>query len=310
MEGMLGELHFLRPWWLLALVPVGLLWWWLRRRADATRSWRRVIAPHLLPHLLRGQEQGTRFGPLELAAAGWLIAVFAVAGPTWQREAAPFADDTAALAIVVKVTPTMMAEDVQPNRLARAVEKIHDLLGQRPGAKASLVVYAGTAHVVVPATTDDGIIDTFAPALDPQIMPEDGDAAAEALRLADQTLADAGAGSIVWITDSIAPEQAVPLASWRKSSRTPVQLFPPLPAGPELQALGAAARIVDASVVRLAADDSDVHTLARAAKFSKVAVGGPGDRWKESGYWLTPVLALLALPFFRRGWLLPTSSRL
>jgi Ca-activated chloride channel homolog len=310
MEGMLSEFHFLRPWWLLAIIPVGLLWWWLRRRADATRSWRRVIAPHLLPHLLSGHERGTRLGPLDLAGVGWLVAVIAVAGPTWQREPAPFADDTAALAIVVKVTPTMMAEDVQPNRLARAVEKIHDLLGQRPGAKASLVVYAGTAHIVVPATTDDGIIDGFSQALDPQIMPEDGDAAAEALRLADQTLADVGAGSIVWITDSVAPEQAAPLTAWRKSSRTPVQMFPPLMAGPELQALGAAARIVDARLVRLAADDSDVHALARAAKFSKVPVGGLGDRWQESGYCLTPALALLALPFFRRGWLLPTSSRI
>ncbi|HBZ54636.1 MAG TPA: hypothetical protein DEO88_04445 [Syntrophobacteraceae bacterium] len=307
---MIGEFHFLRPWWIPAIVPVGLLWWWLRRRADAARSWRRVIAPHLLPYLLRGQKRGARFGPLELAGVGWLVAVFAVAGPTWQREPAPFADDTAALAIVVKVTPSMMADDVQPHRLARAVEKIHDLLGQRRDAKVSLVVYAGTAHVVVPVTTDDGIIGSFSQALDPRVMPADGDAAAEGLRLADQTLADAGAGSILWIADTVAPEQAAPLAAWRKSSRTPVQLFPPLLAGPELQLLGSAARIADASLVRLAADDSDVHTLARAAKFSKAAGGGADDHWQECGYWLTPALALLSLPFFRRGYMLPTSSRI
>jgi Ca-activated chloride channel family protein len=246
---------------------------------------------------------------MEFAAFGWLLAILAVAGPAWQREPAPFADDTAALAVVVKVAPSMMAEDVQPNRLARTVEKIHDLLGQRRGAKHSLVVYAGTAHAVVPATTDAGIIDSFAQALDPKIMPEQGDAAADALRLADRTLADAGAGSILWIADSVAPEQAQALAAWRKSSRTPVQLFPPLAEGPELQHLEGAARAASVRLVRLAADDSDVHALARSAKSSVAVVGGSGDRWKESGYWLTPVLALLLLPFFRRGWMLPTSSR-
>jgi Ca-activated chloride channel family protein len=37
----------------------------------------------------------------------------------------------------------------------------------------------------MPATTDGGIIDTFAQALDPTIMPKEGDAAVDALRLAD-----------------------------------------------------------------------------------------------------------------------------
>ncbi len=305
----MGEFHFLRPLWLMAMVPVGLLWWWLRRDADSTRPWCRIVAPHLLPHLLRGDERRAGFGPLELAGVGWLAAVFAVAGPTWQREPAPFADDIAALAIAVKVTPSMMTEDVQPSRLARSVQKIHDLLSERRGAKVALIAYAGTAHVVVPATTDGGIIDAFAQALNPQIMPQDGDAAADALRLADETVADAGAGSILWIADSIAPEQAALLAAWRKSSRTPVRLFPPLLPGPELETVGATARAADASLVRLAADDSDVHTLARAAKFSKAAVGGSGDRWEESGYWLTLALALMALPFFRRGWMIRSSSR-
>jgi len=308
---MIGEFHFLRPWWLLAMVPVGLLWWRGRRpRADIPSSWREIIAPHLLPHLLRGVERRARLGPMELAALGWLAAVVAVAGPTWRREPAPFADDTAALAVVVKVSPSMTTEDVQPGRLARSVQKIHDLLRERRGAKASLVAYAGTAHVVVPATTDSGIIDAFAQALDPKIMPQEGDAAAEALSLAEQTLSGEGAGSILWIADSVAPEQAAPLAEWRKSSRMTVRLFPPLPDGPELKALAQAARSADAGIVRLAADDSDVRSLARAAKFSKGSVGGSEDRWEESGYWLTPALALLLLPFFRRGWMMPTASRL
>lgn len=75
-----------------------------------------------------------------------------------------------------------------------------------------------------------------------------------------------------------------------------------------MDALSKAARNTGAEVVRLAADDADVTVLARAAKFATVASGEPGDRWQESGYWLTPVLAALLLAFFRKGWMIPTTA--
>jgi len=304
---MLADFHFLRPWLLLALVPAAVLWWALRRRDDARQAWKGIVAPHLLPHLLSGEERRARFGPLELIAVGWGVAVLAMAGPSWRRAPSPFADDTAALAIVVKVSPSMVTQDVQPSRLARATEKIHDLLARRAGTKTALIAYAGTAHVVMPATTDGGIIDTFAQALDPKIMPADGEAAAAALRLADRTLRDAGSGSILWITDGVAPEETVALAAWRKSSTTPVRLLPPLLPGGELDALEPAVRAVEATLVRLAADDADVRTLAEDAQFSTSSFAG-GDRWEDSGYWLTPVIALLLLVFFRRGWMVRTAA--
>lgn len=306
---MIGDFHFIRPWWLVALVPLALLVWAIYRRQDAKQAWQGIIAPHLLPFLLSGQEEARRFSPLLLIALGWVVTVLAISGPTWRREPAPFADDTAALAIVVKVSPSMMTEDVQPSRLARGVQKIHDLLAQRRGAKTALIAYAGTAHVVMPATTDEGIIDTFAQALDPKIMPSDGDAASEALRLADQALTDAGGGSVLWIADGIAPEQTAELAAWRKISTTTVRLLPLLLPGNELEVLTKAASAADASIVRLTADESDVGALAHAAKFSTADSGEMSDRWQESGYWFTPLLASLLLPFFRRGWIAPTAAQ-
>jgi Ca-activated chloride channel family protein len=306
---MIGDYHFLRSLWFLALVPVVLLLWGTRRCQDASRPWHGIIDAHLLPHLLGGETKRSRFGPLELLALGGCVAVVALAGPTWRREPAPFAEDTASLAIVVRVAPSMRTEDVQPDRLTRSTEKIRDLLARRRGAKTALIAYAGSAHVVMPLTTDDGIIDTFAGALDPKIMPVEGDVAADALRLADRALADAGAGSILWIADGVAPEQLASLGAWRKASHTPVRLLAPLLDGPELSALRAPARAAGAELVRLTPDDADVRELARAAKFSTVAGREQGDRWRESGYWLVPLLVLLALPFFRRGWMVSTAAR-
>ena len=305
---LLGDFVFLRPLWLLAALPAALLWWALLRRADPAQAWRGLVAPHLLPHLIGGGETRARFAPVHLLLAGWLVATIAVAGPSWKHEPAPFADDTAALALVVKVSPSMLTDDTQPTRLARSVQKIHDLLAARGAAKTALVAYAGSAHVVMPATTDAAIVELFAQSLDPKIMPSEGDAVAAAFALADQALAQAGGGSIVWIADAVAPAEQNALARWRSASRTPVRLLAPLPAGPELDSLRAGARAADADLVQLTSDDADVRVLARASKFAPAASDGAARR-ADGGYWFAPALALIALVFFRRGWMAPTAAR-
>jgi len=305
----IGDFHLLRPWASLALVPAALLLWIIYRRQSVSRAWRGIVAPHLLPYLLTGKNQKRLAAPISWLGLAWLIGIFALAGPTWRREASPFADDTAALAIVIRVGPSMKTEDVPPSRLARSVQKIRDLLTQRGGAKTALIAYEGSAHIVVPLTTDAGIINTFAVALDPAIMPADGDASAAALHLADQVLAGAGSGSILWITDSIAPEEESELASWRRLSSTPVRLLIPLYAGAESNRVQGIAKATGANLVRLTADDSDINELARMAKFSSVASGESGGPWEEGGYWLMPLLAILLLPFARRGWMVSTSNK-
>lgn len=305
---MIGDFHFIRPLWLLAAIPSIVLWWALFRHSDSTETWRRIIAPHLLPHLL-GQNKAARFSSaVHFICLGWLVAVVAIAGPTWRRQPSPFVDDTAALAIVIKITPSMLTEDVQPTRLARSVEKIHDILAERGGGKTALIAYAGSAHVVMPATTDAAIIELFAGSLDPKIMPAEGADSAAALRLADRVLHDAGGGSILWITDSISGAEQTALTQWRDKSSTPVRILAPLPDGAELDKLHSAAGAADARVIELTPDSSDVHAVVSGAKYSHTTTGGESTHWEESGYWLTPLLAMGALFFFRRGWMAPTAS--
>lgn len=306
---MIGDFHFLRPWWLLALLPSLLLAWAIHRRSAAAAPWKGIVADQLLPYLVRGRSTERRLGPLLLLLCGWVVSVIVLSGPSWKREPSPFADDVAAIAIVIKVTPSMDTEDIAPSRLARSVQKIHDFLAARGAAKAGLVAYAGSSHVVIPATVDAGVIESFAGSLSPGIMPEDGDAAAEALQMADQLLAGAGGGSILWIADDIAPEQQAAITRWRRSTRTPVRLLAPLPESPELTALRNAAGAAEAKVIQLSSGDEDISELARASKFASPAPGDEDAQWKDGGYWLTPLLALIILPFFRKGWMALIAAR-
>ena len=310
----LAELHFLRPLWLLALLPALFLLWILwHRRGDV--AWRKVIAPHLLPHLLSGNgAPESRFRPLHLLAAFWLLAVIAAAGPTWEREPAPFAEQRAPLVIALYVGESMLAEDIQPTRLERATHKIRDLLALRPGARAALIAYAGSAHMVMPLTTDARLIEEFAGELSPELMPRPGNAPAEALTLAAQLLqqGDAGDGRILLITDSLQPDALSTLPAGARAEILSVAAPPGSPAplsGPpapplDRATLGAAARALNGGLVEVSVDDADVQTLARRLEQRVASAGteGEGERWRDAGYTLLFPLALILLLSFRRGW--------
>ncbi|MEA3278774.1 MAG: VWA domain-containing protein [Pseudomonadota bacterium] len=314
----LAQLHFLRPAWLLLLIPALLILWSLWRRQSAERAWRRVLAPHLLAHLLLRQEGGNSlWHPLTGLTLLWILGSLALAGPAWERAPSPFREDQAALVIALKVTPSMLAQDVQPSRLERAVHKIRDLLQLRAGGRTALIAYSGSAHLVMPLTRDARIIESFAAELDPAIMPLEGDAAAQAVGLANEHLNKAGApGSILLIADTVSADQHVALQKQRDTGGVAVHLLamaagpdvippPDSPSAPALdrKAMDEAAFAAGGSLVLPTVDDGDVKQLSRLIERSLTrADAEEGDHWIDAGYYLVPVLALLVLLGFRRGW--------
>lgn len=300
----MADFHFLRPLWLLSLFPLLLIWWALWRGHDSYAQLKKVVAPHLLEHLVIGKGQASLVRPVHLLSAMWLIGSLALAGPAWEREPSPFADDDAGLMVLLKVSGTMLATDVQPSRLDRAKHKLRDLLQAREGLSTGLIVYSGSAHLVMPLTRDDRIVSAMAEDLTPELMPADGDALAEALALAESVLARAGvAGSVLVMADVVAPSQAE--AVGKLASSLPVQfLAMTSPAGPLDSGLEDAARALNGAVLRLTVDESDMERATQRAQtdFKSVSGTASGDRWRDAGYLLLPLIAVLALMWSRRGW--------
>jgi hypothetical protein len=90
----LAGFHFLRPLWLLLLLPflaLSVLQW---RRSDLARQWQTLIAPHLLPRMVvRGSERRL-FSPIWVSTLLSPLLVFTLAGPSWERGDSPFAQDS------------------------------------------------------------------------------------------------------------------------------------------------------------------------------------------------------------------------
>lgn len=312
--------HFLRPWWLLAMVPAALLAWALWRANDSSRAWRGVIDDHLLPHLVSRSGESHRIRPLPLLVATWAIGVVAAAGPTWRRAPSPFADDVAALALVVRLTPTMEARDVQPTRLQRSVQKLGELLELRKGGRTALLAFAGSAHLVMPATRDAGIIGSYAGELSPSLMPvPEGDATGEALALAQAEIEATGqAGSILLVVDGVSDGAVAALREHRRSGGVPVHVFgvaapasvpvpPGSPPAPPLdeRSLSEAASAGGGEFVPVTPDEADVRRLASAVSRRTARAGniaGDTEEWKDAGYWLVPLIVALSLFWFRPGW--------
>lgn len=313
----LAAFHFLRPGWLLLLLPAAWLCWRLWRQGDPVAAWRGAIAPHLLEALsVESPGDRGRLRPVTLLTAILLVGVLALAGPAWERQPAPFSEDQAAVFLVLKVTPSMLAQDVQPSRLERAVQKIGDFLALKPGQRTGLIAYAGTAHLAMPLTSDADIIESFAAALEPGAMPVDGDDVSAAVRLANERLQRAAVGgSIVLITDDVAEEAIPAFEALRAEGGAPVHIFavaggaevvPPAGSPPALPLnearLERAARAGGGSLTLVTPDDGDVIALASDVERGVRAVTDrEREHWRDRGYWLLPLLLLLVLPFFRPG---------
>lgn len=328
---MIADFHFLRPFWLAALLGPPAIIWMASRSSDFRNRWKGMIAPHLLDSLIVQPDRRHRYGPAWVLATLLSLAIVGVAGPTWRREAPPFVSDTASLVIAVDLSPTMDAIDISPSRIERVKLKIHDILATRNGARTAVVAYSGSAHLVVPLTDDIELIKTYTDALATGIMPKPGKDTAAALRLADALLKqDGSAGTIALLTDGVEP--AASEAGKEVGSAIVVLGVGTAEGGVVKQADGGflttagGARLTakldaealtkfgddtNADVATVTDDDTDIRWLAQRVRTNFAQqTATQGDRWHDLGWWLILPTMLLSALSFRRGWVVKLSALL
>jgi len=169
-----ASLHLLRPYALLLLLPLILLIIRLVKSRGSSQAWQKVCDPALLDYLLIGQAQPPRRWPLVLLAMSGLIAITALAGPVWKELPQPVFREQSALIVLLDLSRSMHAADIHPDRLTRAKQKLSDLLQQRKEGQTALIVFAGSAFVVTPLTSDTQTISAQLQGLNSDIMPRQG----------------------------------------------------------------------------------------------------------------------------------------
>jgi Ca-activated chloride channel family protein len=329
----ISQFHFLRPWWLAALVPViivVLLLWYQKHNA---RSWQQMVAPELLQYLLDGQT--TRIRPWQLITLllAWIISCVALAGPSWEKRPVAVEQNQQALVLLLDLSPSMMSEDVKPSRLVRARLKIADLLRLRKDGQTALLVYAGDVYVVTPLTDDTETINNIIPALHPNIMPAQGSNTEAAVEHAIQLLKNAAItqGDLLLITDGIDKEAQYNISEiMNRETQYRLSILgvggtapTPIPSSKggfvrdnkrnivttqlntgELQNLAHQSRGRYRTLASTSSDIDYLMDLPTPKKEETQRVERDFDSWYDRGHWLVLLLLPIILYCFRRGVLL------
>ena len=333
---MIEGIHLLRPWWLLACVPVLLIAWaWLRRNQGNTR-WSSAIADDLLAVLIEtGNSKLNRWFYYSLFL-GMLLATIGLAGPTWQKLPQQVEQKQDTLIILFDLSLSMLAEDTKPSRIERARQKITDILRSRKEGLTALVAYAGDAHAVVPLTDDVKTIENLLFSLSPEMMPVFGSNPSHALEIGQQLFENAGIqqGRFLLITDGIDDISSVskhrnvsfPISimgvGTSAGARVPLQRlrqpgrFLQTQEGNQVIALLDEDRLEDVAALthglyrKIALGDQDLNSLLSTKLPSEdktIEVERKFDTWVDEGYWVSLLLIPLVLLGFRKGLIVTVS---
>ncbi|MGF6591217.1 tetratricopeptide repeat protein [Pseudomonas sp. 2835] len=323
--------QWLRPLWLVVLPLLAWLLWKLWHRQKRAGRWQ-MILPAAFHAVLLGGGNG-RDSKLPWIALGlaWLITVLALVGPSWQRLEDTRQRPADPLVVLLELTPQMLADDAAPNRLEQARRKILDLLEHRRDSQTAIIVYAGSAHTLVPLSDDLATSRNLLEALDPAIMPQAGQRADLAVRKGLALLAQAGIGQgrLLLIGSSLDTQerQGIVQALGRQGPSLLMLGVGSAEGAPVRQANGEFLKDDQGGILLPRLDSASLKAFVtstggryRSARIDDLDLRGLRlfdnprslrddgqtvqlDSWADQGYWLLLPLLLLAACAGRRGWL-------
>lgn len=324
--------HFIRPWWLLALIPTIIVLVELWRDRLSQTNWQRVCDPHLLAHLLIEQTDAYRPWGFLLLSLAALLCILALAGPTWSHWPQSVYRYANARVIVLDVSPSMNAQDMKPSRLQRAKYKVLDLLNEIKEGQTGMIVFSRLPFVVSPLTEDSHTIASMVPNLSTDVVPVQGSNLSLAIKKAGTLLRQDGVnkGSIIIITDSPADHAANDQAKkmHEQGYSTYVMGVGTVDGAPvalpdggfmknkqggiileklNVRSLIALAESGGGRYVDLSNSNADIKALLRLTDERNVEgelkeTSENKLLWKDEGHWLIWLLLIIAAFGYRRGW--------
>ena len=335
----ISNFHFIRPYWLLAILALFLILWLLKKHRFHHSPWQKFLPNHLSHVLVEGasnisspkSSKGKQSLLLKPFIIG-ILSIVALAGPAWKKLPQPVYQTERGSVLIMDMSYSMYATDIKPNRLTRARFKAIDLLDKINEGDTGLIAYAGDAFTISPLTQDIKNIALLLPSLSPDIMPVPGANPIAALSLAHDMLINAGHlnGDIYWFTDDVDNEEIADIYDWSNKyghqlnilgvgseSGAPITLpsgellkdssgaivVPRLPSQ-KLQSLASRGQ---GNYRTISNDDSDINNLiikdklSEKSKDEKQQSQQTGDQWQEQGAWLLIIVLPLMLSYFRRG---------
>jgi Ca-activated chloride channel family protein len=328
----LTDFHFIRPLWLLGLIPAALCFGIIKKINQQTGNWEKVINPALLPYLMQNGSDKNNYTQFFLRglALCWLLFCLSLAGPSWNQLPLPVHKEDSALVVVFDLSPSMLAEDIAPSRLVRARYKMIDILKARKQGHSGLVVYGGEAFTVSPLTEDSNTIVSLTPTLHPTLLPSYGSNTEDAIATALELVTNGGyqQADLLLITDGVDRSAFGDITPQLSEASVRLHILgvgtsqgAPIPLGnggfvkdqndsiilPRLDpsSLKQLANLGNGRYFSITNNDSDVLAITAAMEQEFPNTSEINDRsfdiWQDRGFWLVFLLLPLLLASFRKG---------
>ena len=197
-------LRFAHPGYLFLFIPVialiGLFIHTLYLRKKNIKLWGN---PKLLASLMPNVSYVRPHVKFYLQLLALLLIVIVLAQPQFGTKKEEVKKKGIEVMVALDVSNSMMAQDLQPNRLEKAKQILSKLIDNMTDDRIGLVVFAGDAYIQLPITTDYASAKMFLSSINPQMVPRQGTAIGSAIDLSIKSFGkktNAGKAIIV-ITD-------------------------------------------------------------------------------------------------------------
>jgi Ca-activated chloride channel family protein len=167
--------------WLLALIPPGMVLFFVLAYRRRQRLLTRFISSRLLPGLLRGVSPRLEFWHMSLQVLAVIALILALARPQWGFEWEEVRQRGLDIVVAIDTSKSMLAEDIAPSRLERAKLAAMDLLRFAKNDRLGLVAFSGGAFLQCPLTIDDSAFRQSVEALDVNVISQGGTSLADAI---------------------------------------------------------------------------------------------------------------------------------
>lgn len=188
--------------YLLLLLPVlALLYWYSNYRRR--RAIRKFGDPELMAMLM---PDVSKYRPDVKFGIIWLVvALFSLllARPQFGSKLETVKRQGVEVMIALDISNSMLAQDVQPSRLAKAKRLVAQLVDKMENDKVGMIVFAGDAFTQLPITSDYISAKMFLESIDPLLISKQGTAIGAAINLATRSFTpQEGVGrAVIVITD-------------------------------------------------------------------------------------------------------------
>ena len=172
--------------YLLLLLPVlALLYWYSNYRRR--RAIRKFGDPELMAMLM---PDVSKYRPDVKFGIIWLVvALFSLllARPQVGSKLETVKRQGVEVMIALDISNSMLAQDVQPSRLAKAKRLVAQLVDKMENDKVGMIVFAGDAFTQLPITSDYISAKMFLESIDPSLISKQGTAIGAAINLATRS---------------------------------------------------------------------------------------------------------------------------